>query len=73
MAILGGNGDDDDYFSVDGLTLSLDKAKIDFEAATGFRNKFTLTIKVTDTGSPTQSVTKSVVINVVDRNERPTI
>jgi len=73
LSISSGNGDNNDWFSVDGMSIYLDAAKIDYEKKNGALNKFSLSIKVTDTGSPTKSATGTLVIDVTDRNEKPSI
>ena len=69
FSIIDGNASG--VFAIDGSTGAItvaDAAALDFETA----SSFTLTVRVTDSGTPALSATASVRVNVNDVNEAPT-
>jgi VCBS repeat-containing protein len=69
-AIIGGNGAG--VFAIDSATGRItvaDAAALDFESTTSF----TLTVQVTDSGSPALAASATVTVNLNDVNESPSI
>ncbi|KAA0172978.1 hypothetical protein FNF27_05469 [Cafeteria roenbergensis] len=71
VTITSGNGPADaPHFVLDGSTLKLANAALDFEGESG-ATSFTLGIKVVDSGTPPLSASANVRVVVLDRNEPP--
>ncbi|KAA0146321.1 hypothetical protein FNF29_08136 [Cafeteria roenbergensis] len=71
VTITSGNGPADaPHFVLDGSTLKLANAALDFEGESG-ATSFTLGIKVVDSGTPSLSASANVRVVVLDRNEPP--
>jgi len=74
VSILSGNGPSNSWFAIAGNVIRLGDAPIDFEAdGVSTFSTFSLTLQVTDSGSPAMSASKVVTVRVADRNEPPTI